>query len=279
MRGPRIYSVLFWVVWAVGAASAQSTDTVRYIEARDNAIEEFKAPHEAPDARLAELEHERLGSLQNLLRQAVGPFVFEGVGTEGTINLDTLSPDGDFGRLDGLEYSSGDGRTKVLVTTQPLVRDWLGKFYERPTDAVRDPLQVLLLESQQFLTQAWAIEDQHFTFVDRLPVSAPKGAAIAVAFLGELCAEDENYVPDTIFAVVVIGERVYLISQSLLVRLPVFSECDRRWQKLWDSGKDEAAASTFNQCYARHVTSRVDYKAALRQGQRLIDSLARSSRG
>jgi hypothetical protein len=137
---------------------------------------------------------------------------------------------------------------------------------------------VLSLEAQEFLTRAWAIEDQHFNLVDRLPVSEPKGAGVAVVFLGELCAEDENYVPDSILAAVVIGERVYLISQSLLVRLPIVSECDRGWQKLWDSGKYDAAASAFNQCYARHVTSTPGYKAALRQAQRLIDSLARPSR-
>jgi hypothetical protein len=280
-----------------GAALAQSTDTIRYIDARDHAIKESKPPYEAfvaryqelettqnagtsqsywetQGARLGKLENRKLSSLEKLLRQAVGPFAHDGFGTRGTINLHTLYPELGFGRLDGLEYKSRDGRTQVLVTTRPLLSDWLGKFYERPTDTVQDLIQVLSLESREILTQAWAIEDQHFTLVDRLSVSEPKGTALAVAFLGELCAEDENYVPNSILAAVVIGERVYLISQSLAVRLPVLDECDRQWQKLWDLDKYDAAALAFNQCYASRVASTPGHEAALLQAQQLIDRFA-----
>jgi hypothetical protein len=279
------------------AALAQTIDTVRYIEARDQAIEESKAPYEAfvarykeiettqnmaaaemywktQGARLAGRDHEKLSSLERLLRSAVGSFSHEGFETKGTINLETLSPEPNLGRLDGLEYESRDGRTKILVTTRSLVSDWLGKFYQRPTDAVRHLVEVLSVESQPFLTQAWAIEDQHFTLVDRLPVSKPKGAAMAVAFLGELCAADENYVPDSILAELVVGSRVYLISQSLSVKLPILDECDRQWQKLWDADKPDAAASAFNRCYASRSTSRPGYNDAVAQARRLIDSLS-----
>jgi hypothetical protein len=278
------------------AALAQSPDTVRYIQARDRAIEESKSSYEAfvaqyreiqttkntaaaeaywkiQGGRLAELEREKLTSLKSLLTQAVGAFSGDGFGTEGAFNLDVLSPEGDFGRLDGLEYASRDGHGKVLITTRPLVSDWLGKFYRRPGIGARDVIQVLSMESQAFLTQAWAIEDQHFTLVDRLPVRKPTGATLALAFLGELCAEDENYVPDSILAEAIIGERVYLVSQSLSVQLPTFKECDRQWQKLWDSGRIDAAALAFNRCYTRRATSSPAYKAAFSQAQQLMNSL------
>lgn len=278
------------------AALAQTVETARYIEARDRAIEESKAPYEAfvarfkeiettqntataqtywnaEGARLASLEQEKLSSVASLLRSAVGPFSHEGFETEGTINLETLSPEGNFGRLDGLEYESRDGRTRILVTTRSLVSDWLGKFYQRPTNTVRGLLEVLSVEPQPFLTQAWAIEDQHFTLVERLPVRKPKGAAMAVVFLGELCAEDENYVPDSILAELVIGRRVYLISQSLLVKLPILNECDRQWQKLWDAQKPDAAADAFSQCYASRVTSRPAFRDAVAQARQLINGL------
>jgi hypothetical protein len=69
-------------------------------------------------------------------------------------------------------------------------------------------------------------------------------------------------------------ERVYLIEQSLAVALPVLSECDQRWQKLWDSDKYDAAALAFNQCYASGIASTPRYPAAVRQAQQFIDSLA-----
>jgi hypothetical protein len=43
--------------------------------------------------------------------------------TLDSIKLETLSPEGDFNRLDELDYTSKDGQTKMLVTTRPLVGD------------------------------------------------------------------------------------------------------------------------------------------------------------
>ena len=95
------------------------------------------------------------------------------------------------------------------------------------------------------------------------------------AFLGELSADDENYVPDSILAVFVRGDRVYLVSQSLSVGLPGLSDCDRQWQVLWDQRKSEVAATAFNQCYASGVASTASYSAAVAQGQELVNSLDR----
>jgi len=278
------------------ADSAQTTAD-RYIEARDHAIEESKSPYEALTKRCKEIEkaqgmgaadscwkiqgaglferdRENLTSLERLLRQAIGPFSLEGFDT-GKINLETLTPEADLGRLDGLKYTSKDAQTTLLVTTRPLVNDWLGKFYDRPTVAVRDLTGVLSMEPGPFMTQAWAIQDQHFDLVDHLPVTKPDHATLVAAFLGELCAEDENYVPDSVLAEVVFGDRVYLISQPVSIRLPTLDDCDRQWQKLWDLRKPDDAATAFNQCYSSRVTASPAYRAAVEQAQRLVNSFSR----
>ena len=48
----------------------------------------------------------------------------------GKLNLDTLiEGDQGFGLLDGLVYGAGDAKTRVIVTTDGLLRRWLA---ERP---------------------------------------------------------------------------------------------------------------------------------------------------
>lgn len=196
-----------------GTVPAQAVDTVRYIRLRDSAIEELKGPYEALAAQYQTLEktqtmgardaywkahsaslyskeHEELNVLERLLRKVVGPFAKRGFNANSTMNLETLLQEADFGRLDGLVYKSLDDHTQILVTTRPLVNDWLRKFYERPTGNARNLAEVLAADAQSFMTQAWAVEDQHFTLVSRLPLTEPKGTQIAVAFLGELSADD-----------------------------------------------------------------------------------------
>jgi len=77
-------------------------------------------------ARLATLQQEKLSSLEASVAISCRVISREGFETKGTINLETLSPEGDFGRLDGLEYKSRDGRTKILVTTT-LTRERLAR--------------------------------------------------------------------------------------------------------------------------------------------------------
>jgi hypothetical protein len=277
-----------------GVASAQ-TPADRYIELCDQAIAHSKAPYEELVRRCKDLEKARgmgasdtcwktqgaglfqrdrknLALLERLLRRVLGPSSLEGFDS-GTINLETLTPEANLGRLDGMKYTSKDGQSAVLITTNQLAVDWLGKFYERPTGEKRDLPGVLADEPGPFMTQAWAIQDQHFDIVDKLSINTPKAVTLAAAFVGELCAEDENYVPDTILVEVIKGDKVYLISQPVSDRLPTFSDCDRQWQELWDAGKYDAAAAAFNRCYAARVSSTSAYMAAVAQAQRLIDSL------
>jgi hypothetical protein len=55
---------------------------------------------------------------------------------------------------------------------------------------------------------------------------------------------------------------------------PTLSDCDHQWQALWDSGKVDDAASAFNECYARGVTSTPSYRSVVAQAQELVSRLA-----
>jgi len=268
VKATRTSWVAFFLLAAAGVSCAQADETARYIEARDRTIQELKG--------VDEFDRAKFSALQTQLRELLGPFHREGFTGEGELNLHNLTDGLGFGRLDGLEYASRDERTAVLVTTQPLVTDWLPKFYEESDGNTLSSL--LSREPDKLLTWAWGIEDKHFTLVRRLSVKKPKGMTTAMAFLGNLTADDGNYIPGSIIATIVRADRVYFVSQKLTTPLPVFEECDRRWQTLWDSGradKDDAAFAAFNECYVARVVSTPAFQAARKQAQELIETFAR----
>jgi hypothetical protein len=279
-------------------ALAPAPATTEYITARNQAIKDLGVTNPAVidrykqlekttgmgaanayyDAQMAPLINEderRLRLLEPLLRRVIGHFSYRAVKGDGTMNRETLRSDEMmFGKLDGLLFTSPDGQTRILVTNRMLVNDWLNMDGGLPLHAPRDLEQVLRTEPAESLTLAWAMIDTHFDLVAKLSVSKPPQATFATVFIGVLCAEDENPVPDTLYAVLVVGEKVYLTSQSISIALPTLKKCDQQWQAGYDQDPD-SAASTFNQCYASHVTSTAAYRAAVRQAQRLINDLAR----
>jgi len=269
-------------------AVAQSTPTTQYIAARNQATQELGVTDPAVLDRHNQLEktqgmgtadaywnaqmtpryeadQRRLRLLEPLLRRVIGPFSCPAVQSSGKPNVETLLADEVmFGRLDGIRFDSVDEGTQILVTTRALVKDWNPEFYE-----------LLNVQPAEILTQAWAMEDKHFEFITRFPMSKPRKAAYLAAFIGYLGGESANYVPDTVYAVLVAGQRVYLVSQAISPALPKYKECDQQWQALEDVNQDDAAVSTFNQCYADHVTSNAAYRVALHRAQQLINDIAR----
>lgn len=251
-------------------AFAQADETARYIEARDQAIQELKGKEGSNSPKYDELETQ--------LRKLLGPFRREGFSGKSSFNLSDLTGGFGFGRIDGLEYTSKDERTVVLVTTRVLVTDWLAKYYETSKQDKVTLDALLSREPARLLTWGWGIEDQHFTLFQPLPVEKPKNTTTTEAFLGHLTADDANYIPRSIIAVIAPAGRVYFVSQRLTTPLPAFEECDRRWQTLWESKRadfEDAASAAFNKCYVAHVASTPELAAARKQAQDLIESFAR----
>lgn len=248
---------------------ARADETDRYIEVRDRAVQKLKGDEEHGVREWREL--------QARMRKLIGPLRRKGFGGQGELNLHDLSGGFGFGRIDGLEFVSRDKRTDLLVTHPALVTDWLAKYYDPSAKGMS--LDVLLSrEPAKLLTWGWGIEDQHFTLAHRLPVEKSKGVTIVAAFLGDLTADDANYIPGSIIAVVGLADRVYFVSQRLTTPLPAFEECDRRWEALWQSKRsdfEDAASAEFIECYVAHVVSTPEFGAAAQQAQALVEDFAR----
>ena len=281
-------------LWGCKGAYADSDAFARYVQTRDGYIAEARTAYDALLVRCKEIErtkgygagHEcwakedgaaasgRLDDLERQLQQLVGPYVRKGFSAKGKINLDTLAPELGYGKLDGLIYSSVDGRTTILVTTQELLTHWLNTSFEWPGAGVHDPMAVL--GTEPFYTQALGF-DNHASNLGDLAILKPKGASVATAMLSTWSQDVVNFPPYLILATEVYGDRVYLLSQEIYVKMPPIQTCSEVFQKLSDSNRDSDADLEYRRCYARKVRRRNSFAAALRQAQSLVDGAVTSS--
>ena len=132
----------------------------RYVQMRDGYIAQARTAYDVLVAQCKEIERTegygagqecwakddreaasgRLDDLERQLQQLIGPYIRKGFSAKGKINLETLAPELGYGKLDGLIYSSVDGRTTILVTTKELLINWLNTSFEWPGGAgVHDP--------------------------------------------------------------------------------------------------------------------------------------------
>lgn len=281
-------------LWGCKGAYADSDAFARYVQVRDGYIAEARTAYDALLAQCREIEKTqgygarqecwakdnraaasaRLDDLQRQLQQLIGPYIRKGFSAQGKINLETLAPELGFGKLDGLIYSSVDGRTTILVTTKDVLTHWLNTSFEWPGAGVHDPMAVL--GTEPFYTQALGF-DNHASNLGDLAILKPKGASVATAMLSTWSQDVVNFPPDLILATEVYGDRVYLLSQEIHVKMPPIQTCSQVFQQLEDSNRDADADVEYRRCYARKVRQRNSFAAALRQAQSLVDEAVTSS--
>src|SRR5262249_34164591 len=131
-----------------------------------------------------------LADLEAQLRAIIGPTTLAGFPAEGTIHLDTLTPEDEgFGLLDGLAYAipldeTGIGdRVRVVVTTRTLFDAWLKAHKTKWW--TQGPLPQGLpaaLKSDEFYRQALSTDAAVVIFA-QLPVAKPAWARTAFAVL------------------------------------------------------------------------------------------------
>jgi hypothetical protein len=273
-----------------------------YLAARDAAIAKIKAMDAAnqkakssDDSAILDLDKKAEADLEKQMRGIVGPVAIKGLEGDGALNLDSLiTGDEDFGLLDGMVYGPLDGKTRVIVTTDGLLRRWLfahkswwGKGFvdmpQFPQAAVR---------ADAFYTQA-VLNDAAIMRFAELPVHKPQGAAFAFAMLAARSQSDVPAKADEIFVVTEQGGRVFIANTKEIDTVGPISECDKIRSDLVD--KSTAAASEpglndaarqkksealsgksdteFLRCFAEKASKQDNFAAAVTAAQALIDRL------
>jgi hypothetical protein len=202
---------------AVQAASQMTPLERDYLAVRDAAIAKLKTRADAAnniDDAVSADNDKALAALEARLHAIVGPVTIAGFGSPKS-NLDTLISEMDFGLLDGLVVASPDGKSRVIVTTEPLFMSWLrghknwwGKDSEMPQDIVA------AVRTEAFYTQATS-QDAAMVAYGEVPVRKTAGATFAFAILGARTQDQNPPAPDQMFVTLVKAGRVFLANAPL----------------------------------------------------------------
>ncbi len=271
--------------------AAATTPEDAYIAARDAAIAKVKAATDAEpknptggdEDKVIALDNQELAGLEKQMRTIIGPLAIKGLDGKSAINLDTLN-DGDegFGLLDGMVYGGVDAKTRVIVTTDSLLRHWLqqhkswagNELPQDPSAAVKD---------QDFYSQAVLTDAAIVRFAD-ITIRKPPGAVFAYAMLAARTQSDIPAKANEIFIALAQGGHVFIANTTEFGAVGPIPACETirnglakqaaaaADQKQSDvlSAKSEAE---FLRCFAEKARQQSGFAAATKAAQARIDRL------
>jgi hypothetical protein len=190
--------------------------------------------------------------------------------------------------LDGLVYSSHDGKTRVLATTSELFFRWLWTHKELPRSFN------MAVKSDDFYTNALYADAYFLTYVE-LPVRPPE-AAFATAMLFAHARDVGPTTPDEIAVTVVHESRVFIATAPAAAKIGVMPDCEPLWQdahskaeQIFDEyvgtdSKDKTLLAryaglqaygdrAYRGCFASHAPKDDHFPMLVAQAQALVDAL------
>ncbi|MGA8321372.1 MAG: hypothetical protein WB774_11275, partial [Xanthobacteraceae bacterium] len=230
------------------------------------------------DSALLAAEEKARKGLEVQMRAILGPVAIKGLEGEGAINLDTLiEGDEDFGLLDGMVYGPIDAKTRVIVTTDGLLRRWLHQhkdWWGKDSPSLpQDPCAPVKVDA--LYTQAVQNDAAIMRFAV-LPVRKPAGADFAFAMLAARSQSDVPAKADEIFdAVGPIAScdqtRDDLVKKSVAAaEEPGLSDAAREKKSQALSGKSD---TEFLRCFAEKASQHNAFAGAMTAAQALLDRL------
>lgn len=290
-------SILVALLVSISAVAGAASLEESYFAARDGYIEKFKAD-DPSDRRVRKEEEAARGALEDQLRRVVGASEIKGFSAATKSNLDTLFKDDmGFGLLDGLVYSSADGKTRIVVTTDALLAHWLRehKDWWGPTVANVPQDVDAALKSEAFYTQALQSDAAISKYVE-LPIARPAQAKLAFAMLAARSQDVGPRTPDELVVSVVKDGRVFVMTARANAKVDPMPACQRIWRdasrnaakaheayvasglkdnKLLEKSTrmEEEGFTAFRRCFAQQAKGRSFVAALTRQAQELIDRL------
>jgi hypothetical protein len=219
-------------LWPAHAASPEDV----YIATRDAAIAKIAAavkaekpgPNDGLSPAIDALNDRERATLERQMRAIVGPVAIKGMDGKAALNLDTLiEGDEDFGLLDGMVYGALDAKTRVIATTDGLLRRWLNQHKDwwgkDSNDIPQQPAAAV--QENAFYTQA-VLTDAAITRFAELPVRKPAGAAFAYAMLAARSQSDVPSTADEIFLAAAKGGRVFIANTKEFKAVGPIAACD-----------------------------------------------------
>jgi hypothetical protein len=251
---------------ATTALDAQSPTQI-YLNERDKAIAITQNLTEEESSKVTDATMDQmLEKLQRMLHDLIGPLDIKGFPHEGESNIITLENNVGFGQLDGVRVISLDGKTHVVVSTIPLLCEWLHVAHRTWSDV---PANIrAALKSGGFYSYALDVSAHAYKYAD-IPVTASVRNSVTSAILFRYGQDDvAPYSPNKLGLSITRSNRVFVFTEDIKNPISVMAICKDSFEN--DDSMGEAANLHFLQCFGGHVSAQDYYLALVRQAQSLI---------
>jgi hypothetical protein len=281
----------------IPAVSQAASPEENYIAARDRAIKTLTAARKRgmPDKELMAQHTRSLAELETQLRRVVGASALKGFSQPGKINLEGLiDGDGDFGNLDGLLYTSTNNKTRIVTTTQTLLKDWLrvhSKWHEKGENVPQGMAPAL--RTGMFYTQALGGGAAYGIFAE-LPVGSDAGFTTAVLVARAQDIGSRN--PRELVVASVRGPRVFIVSTEASAEIAKMPKCEAIWDDVKKKSEaafeayreselkdkaimdrqfklEEESDAEYTRCFADGARADPNFKTLVAQAQAIVDGL------
>lgn len=256
----KLFSIMLMLIF-LGTANAAYANNLEneYLLEKNQYITRFSA--ENVDSNLD--DQAELSTLERKLKKLIGVVSIEQMPKEGVINLETLLPELGFGMLDGLRFSNE--YTRYLVTTPKL----FFHFIDDQKYAAKDLASLSAIDN---LYGRALFSDVFSSLYAPLKVKTGKSEHV-YASLGLLSQDIGSWGPHEIFVLAKIHNRIYMVSDTIHSKPPVFPVCEEKW-KVESKRDEDLAYSNFRKCYGEWIVSTEFYEAAVVQANKLIQRIA-----
>ena len=275
------------------AAHATSPEDA-YLAARDKAIARIKPKNDKIDDAVTKADDAALAELRKQLEKLIGPTTIAGASGKGKINLETLiKGEMGFGQLDGLVYQSDDEKTRVIVTTTPLLKRWITAHKKWWGDNNIPQEMNAALKSEPFYTQATSSDAAVWHYAD-VPVATSANATFLTAMLNGRRQDVGLETPTELLVAVAGPVRAFIWSAPVNAKIAMMADCAEIWnaaQKKADEAyeayrasdlKDEKkfedsrtildnADAGYRKCFAARAKGEPFFAEITRQAQELVD--------
>ncbi|MFG1412378.1 hypothetical protein V5G24_14805 [Xanthobacter sp. VTT E-85241] len=292
------------IAWALLLAAALPASAFggpaenAYIAARDKYVAAIAAAEKAGannDAVFKQDERAR-ADLEKQMTALLGPLAFKGLEKKPSFSPGALY-DGDMesGRPDGLLFHDVKYETRIFVSPEPVLANWVGHEAENLGLRAGEGLEGAF-KSDPFYTQATGSDAAFQGYVD-LPLSAQDGETLHAA-LGVFAQDDVGNAPPN---AIVIGRlsagRVSVGTIPALEAFKFIPACTKVWKDFeskanalfaavqkggkgaddprWDKAnalRDEGSAAV-RACYAREMVTQPQFAAVLKKAEALLQKM------
>jgi hypothetical protein len=280
-------TIFIGLISACNSSGNKTNKEFEYLKVRNSYVQYFEKFYENnsnPDwTKIDKQDNDSLLVLEKMLREILKDADIDSIGKYGKINLETLTPELGFGRLDGLvlnKYSS----PQIFVTSKTLFFDY---FKSQHINSIQNLTSKQLSDIFSSL-----ISEAGATVLYSEKMYSNKNSEV-YGSIGTIDQGIGTFLPDNIFVLVVKGNYVYIIQKYLDKPINEMSKCQAIYDSMYINTQkyydryiasnltdetafnkkvelEETAWNKYCECYQENFKSDEQYDSVLKQIENIV---------